>query len=122
MQHSKALVVTAALYGAAGVVLLAVGSHAAGGLATTAGQVLLFHAPALLGGALALKLMMLNRGLGRIGLALIALGSALFAGDLALRAFTGYRLFPYAAPAGGFAMIAGWLVLTLAALAVPRGR
>ena len=122
MPHSKALMVTAALYGAAGVVLLAAGSHAAGGLATMAGQVLLLHAPVLLGGALALKLLVINRGFGRIALLLIALGVALFSGDLALRAFTGYRLFPFAAPTGGSAMIAGWLMLALAALAVPRGR
>jgi uncharacterized membrane protein YgdD (TMEM256/DUF423 family) len=45
------------------------------------------------------------------------LGAALFSGDLALRAFTGHRLFVMAAPAGGIILIAAWLALAAAALA-----
>ena len=40
---------------------------------------------------------------------------ALFAGDLALRAYAGHRLFPMAAPTGGIVMMAGWVLLALAA-------
>jgi uncharacterized membrane protein YgdD (TMEM256/DUF423 family) len=44
-------------------------------------------------------------------------GSALFAADIALRAFgIAARLFPNAAPLGGLTMIAGWLALAGAAL------
>ncbi|MFZ1681462.1 MAG: DUF423 domain-containing protein, partial [Rhizobiaceae bacterium] len=56
----------------------------------------------------------------RMAAAIIALGVALFAGDLALRAFAGTRLFPMAAPTGGIAMIAGWLGVVLAAFVRPR--
>jgi uncharacterized membrane protein YgdD (TMEM256/DUF423 family) len=44
------------------------------------------------------------------------LGSALFAGEIALRAFVGYRLFPMAAPTGGVVLILAWLALTVAAI------
>src|SRR5262249_39668466 len=44
------------------------------------------------------------------------LGSALFAGDVALRAFVGYRLFPMAAPTGGVVLILAWLALAVAAI------
>jgi uncharacterized membrane protein YgdD (TMEM256/DUF423 family) len=42
----------------------------------------------------------------------------LFAGDLSLRQYAGHSLFPMAAPTGGMVMIAGWLAVTLAAVAV----
>jgi uncharacterized membrane protein YgdD (TMEM256/DUF423 family) len=44
------------------------------------------------------------------------LGSALFAGDIALRAFVGHRLFPMAAPTGGGVLILAWLALAVAAI------
>ena len=37
------------------------------------------------------------------------------AGDLALRAYAGSRLFPMAAPTGGMVMMVGWALLALAA-------
>jgi uncharacterized membrane protein YgdD (TMEM256/DUF423 family) len=40
----------------------------------------------------------------------------LFSSDIALRAFTAHRLFPFAAPCGGFILIAAWLALAVAAL------
>jgi len=43
-------------------------------------------------------------------------GASLFAGDVALRAFAGHRLFPFAAPTGGMILIAAWLVLAAAAI------
>ncbi|MGC2124531.1 MAG: DUF423 domain-containing protein, partial [Xanthobacteraceae bacterium] len=45
------------------------------------------------------------------------LGAVLFSGDIALRALAGHRLFPFAAPTGGFILIAAWLALAIAALA-----
>jgi uncharacterized membrane protein YgdD (TMEM256/DUF423 family) len=47
------------------------------------------------------------------GAAVLALGAALFSGDLAARAFLGGRLFPFAAPLGGSLMIFGWVALAL---------
>jgi uncharacterized membrane protein YgdD (TMEM256/DUF423 family) len=44
------------------------------------------------------------------------LGSALFAGDIALRTFVGYRLFPMAAPTGGVVLILAWLALVVTAI------
>lgn len=119
MPLTKGLMAVASIYGAAGVALLAAGSHAAGGLATTAGQMLLFHAPLLIAGALAIRMQAIVPALGRIALLLIAVGCLLFSGDLALRSFNGYRLLPMAAPTGGIMTIVGWLVLVLAALAAP---
>jgi uncharacterized membrane protein YgdD (TMEM256/DUF423 family) len=50
----------------------------------------------------------------------LLLGVALFAGDLALRAYTAHRLFPMAAPTGGIVMMAGWVLLGLAAFVAIR--
>jgi uncharacterized membrane protein YgdD (TMEM256/DUF423 family) len=59
---------------------------------------------------------MLSRTLGLIALCGFIIGGALFAGDVTARAWLGTRLFPMAAPTGGVILIAGWLVLALAAL------
>ena len=42
---------------------------------------------------------------------LMEAGASLFAADLATRAFSGDRLFPFAAPIGGTAMILSWFAL-----------
>ena len=48
-------------------------------------------------------------------------GAALFEADLATRAFTGARCFPFATPIDGSAMILSWLALAAAfALAASR--
>src|SRR6185369_1552691 len=87
-----ALLVFAGLMGAAGVVLAAASAHGAPGSGLdNAAYMLLFHAAAMLGGAL-------------------------LAGDVAARAYIGSRLFPMAAPTGGVILIASWLALALAAL------
>ena len=44
------------------------------------------------------------------------LGAALFSGDIALRAFTGHRLFAMAAPTGGTILIIAWLALAVIAV------
>ncbi len=41
-------------------------------------------------------------------------GASLFAADLAYHAFAGARLFPFAAPIGGTAMILSWIALAAA--------
>jgi uncharacterized membrane protein YgdD (TMEM256/DUF423 family) len=105
------LVLLAGVAGAAGVALSAMAAHQGGGNLATAAQFLLFHAPALLAIGLAAR----GRILIIAGFAL-ALGLALFAGDLALRALAGQRLFAMAAPAGGSVMIIAWLAIAAGAL------
>jgi uncharacterized membrane protein YgdD (TMEM256/DUF423 family) len=107
----------AGLFGAAGIVLAAAGAHGAprAGL-DSAANILLFHALAILGGTALLLQGMLSRPLALTALAAWALGTILFSGDVALRAFAGQRLFPMAAPTGGIILILAWLVLAAAAL------
>ena len=97
----------AMLMGLFAVTLLAAATHA--GAADTlqiAGQMLLFHASAVIG--------------ARLAISLLILGVALFAADLAMRGFHGARLFMGAAPAGGFMMLGGWLGLAGSALFARR--
>ena len=110
----------ATLFGAIGVVLLAVGSHLTGNMATTAGQMLMFHASAIIAIAVALRAGYLHGMIAQVGLALVITGVALFSLDLGLRAFGWSRLFPMAAPTGGSLTIGGWVVLAISALAAPR--
>jgi uncharacterized membrane protein YgdD (TMEM256/DUF423 family) len=116
------LLALAGLMGAGGIVLAAAGAHLAPGAGLdSAAYMLLFHAAAVLGGAALIQQGALWRPLGIIVLAAWMLGSILFSGDIALRAVTGYRLFPMAAPSGGFILIAAWLALAAAAVAaMPR--
>ncbi len=111
------LIALAGLMGAAGVILLAASAHAAPGAGLdSAGQTLLFHAAAVLGAASLLQHGLLFRPLAVLAIAGLILGALLFSGDLTLRAFAGHRLFPFAAPAGGTVLIAGWLLLSAAAV------
>ena len=117
------LIACAGLMGAAGVVLLAAAAHAAPGAALDgAGEMLLFHAAAVIAAASALHQGLLFRPLGVAAAIGLLAGAALFSGDIAMRGFAGHRLFPMAAPSGGFVLIAGWLVLAIAAvIALTRG-
>jgi uncharacterized membrane protein YgdD (TMEM256/DUF423 family) len=117
------LLILAALLGACGIVLAAAGAHAAPGAGLDgAAYMLLFHATAVLGGAALAQQGFLWRPLALVALAAWIVGAALFAGDIALRAFAGHRLFAMAAPSGGTILIIGWLALAAAAIgAVLRG-
>jgi uncharacterized membrane protein YgdD (TMEM256/DUF423 family) len=112
-----ALVILAALMGAGGVVLAAASAHTVpnAGL-DSAGHMLSLHAAAVLGGAAMLSAGLVWRPLGVIALFGLVLGALLFAGDIALRAFAGHRLFPMAAPTGGAIMIASWFALAVAGI------
>ena len=118
-RSTRPLAVLAAFFGAAGVMLQAAGTHLASPFATTAGQFLLFHAPVLLAVPLLVRGALLAPRLGLVAGWALALGVLLFSGDLSWRAFRGDALFPMAAPTGGTLMIAGWLLLAVAAL-LPR--
>jgi len=111
------LIALAGLMGAAGVVLLAAAAHAAPGAGLdSAGQMLLFHAAAVLGATAGVQHGLVFRPVGTLAVAGFVLGALLFSGDLTLRAFAGHRLFPMAAPTGGTILIASWLVLAAAAV------
>jgi uncharacterized membrane protein YgdD (TMEM256/DUF423 family) len=115
MEHG--LIVLAGLMGAAGVALTAAGAHARPGTGLdSAGYLLLLHAAAIVGGLGILHSGLVSRLAALIALTGFVLGAALFAGDVALRAFAGHRLFPMAAPSGGVILIAAWLVLSVAAV------
>ena len=107
----------AGLMGASGVILAAAGAHAApnAGL-DSAAYMLSFHAAALLGGAALARQGLLWRPLALGILVAWVVGTALFSGDIAMRAFAGHRLFAMAAPAGGVILIAAWLTLIAAAI------
>ncbi len=111
------VLILAALLGACGIILAAAAAHAAPGAGLdSAASMLLFHAAAMLGGAALAQQGLLWRPLALLALAAWIVGAALFAGDIALRAFAGHRLFAMAAPAGGIILIIGWLALAAAAL------
>src|SRR5262245_66591352 len=100
------LILIAGLMGASGVVLAAAAVHAKSGMGLEgAGYLLLFHAVAVLSGVALLQQGLMLRPLVFGVLSGWLLGSALFAGDIALRAFVGYRLFPMAAPTPGVALM-----------------
>lgn len=111
----------AALAGGLGVAASAAAAHGAGtDSLKTAGQFLLFHAPAILAlGALG-GAGLTHRPVTRAAAALLLVGLALFSGDLALRALAGRPLFAMAAPSGGVALMLGWLAAAVAALVRPR--
>jgi uncharacterized membrane protein YgdD (TMEM256/DUF423 family) len=111
------LIALAGLMGAGGVVLAAAGAHTAPGSGLdSAAYMLLFHAAAVVGGAALMQQGALWRPLALVVLAGWVLGAALFSGDIAMRAFAAHRLFPMAAPSGGFILIAAWLALAAAAI------
>jgi uncharacterized membrane protein YgdD (TMEM256/DUF423 family) len=120
---STILIALAGLMGAAGVVLLAAGAHAAPGAGLdSGGQMLLFHAAAVIGVAVALHQGLLFRPLALAAAIGLVVGAALFSGDIALKALAGHRLFPMAAPTGGIISIASWLGLAVAAIVtIARG-
>lgn len=113
----RILLAAAGLTGLIGVAASAAAAHSGGGdTLRTAAQFLLFHAP-LVVGLVALAAAGLTNGLlTRLAASAILAGLAFFSGDLALRALAGTPLFPMAAPSGGFALMAGWLLTALAAL------
>ncbi|WP_370674478.1 DUF423 domain-containing protein [Pleomorphomonas sp. PLEO] len=115
MSAHRLIGLSAGIAGAAGVATLAVGAHAfTGANLDVAGNILLFHAAALL--TLANADVQRLRGLSAL---LFVAGCLMFSGDLIFKAVTTRSLFPLAAPSGGVALILGWLVVAIGAL-LPR--
>ncbi len=112
-------VALAGLMGAGGVILAAAGAHGTPHAGVeSAAYMLLFHAAAVLGGAALTQQGLLWRPLMLAVLGAWVVGTALFSGDIAVRAFAGHRLFPMAAPSGGTVLIIAWLMLAGAAICV----
>ena len=113
---AKGTLLLAGLLGCAGVGLAAAASHGGDAhLLGSASTMSLAHAPALLA---------LYAAYGRLRTApvaalLLGLGTLLFVIDLVCRHATSSGIFPLAAPIGGFAMMAGWLAVTVGALMPP---
>ncbi|OLP62306.1 hypothetical protein BJF93_23370 [Xaviernesmea oryzae] len=105
----------AGLMGLAGVASAAGAAHGAAEdarLLSAASALCLAHAPALV--ALAAAWDRLRTA--ALAALLMAVGTALFAGDMTMRHMAGHGLFPMAAPAGGFAIMAGWLAVSIGGL------
>ncbi|AVF04862.1 MULTISPECIES: DUF423 domain-containing protein [Devosia] len=110
------LLVLAGLMGALGVAAAAAASHGESRNLGALETMFLAHAPVLV----ALGLFGQGRVLLGAGLVL-AIGTLLFGGDLAMRQYVGQGLFGGAAPLGGGLMMLGWAGLALAGL-VGKGR
>jgi uncharacterized membrane protein YgdD (TMEM256/DUF423 family) len=111
------VIALAGLMGAAGILLAAAGAHGKPGVGLdSAGYLLLSHAAAAIAVTLAARSGLVLRPLGTVVTSGFVLGAALFAADVAARAYLDTRLFPFAAPAGGMILILSWLVLVAAAL------
>ena len=115
------LAAVAALMGAAGGALAAAGVHANGGeLALRGAEFLILHACAALAiAAFAGVATASGRALVIVGFVMEA-GATLFAAELAMHAFTGERIFPFAAPIGGTTMILSWVALAIVFAAAGR--
>ncbi|MGZ3306142.1 MAG: DUF423 domain-containing protein, partial [Asticcacaulis sp.] len=111
MNGQRIILGIAALWGLAGVLMLAAGSHPPQvGLMATGGSFLLFHAAAVL----AIVNSSLIDGWRRAApVALMLTGSGLFALEIALHVATGIAAFNLFAPIGGGLAILGWLVLAV---------
>jgi len=109
---NRLAILIAGLLGAAGVATAAAATHAGGALLQPLALVALTQAPALLAFGLSPV-----KAIGlRAGALVVGIGALLFAADLGIRQLWGPSLFPYAAPIGGAAMIAGWLIVAAAGL------
>jgi len=119
----RILAALAGLIGASGVALAAAAAHLSSiPLLASAALMALVHAPALLAGLAALRVGILSKRLGLVGLIGVALGVLLFSGDLTARAFLNAPLFPMAAPSGGTILIVSWIILALAGFFGPKRR
>lgn len=105
---TQLLMIVAGLTGAAGVAAAAAAAHRGGDNLQTASLFLMVHAPVFLAVGLAGGSRAIN-----ITAIVLAVGVALFCGDLVARDYLGQRLFPYAAPIGGTVTILAWLMFAV---------
>lgn len=107
---NRPLMTIAALFGAAGVVLAAKGTHGGELDTAIAGAFLIMHAPALL-----LMATLKGRRLAQSAGYILVVALVLFCGDLATRDGLHAPIFPFAAPLGGAGLILGWVTLAVSA-------
>ena len=113
----RILIALAALMGAAGIALAAAAAHQADATRlASASSMLLFHASAVLAASALIERGVIHGKVGLVAALGFVIAAALFAGDLTLRQYAGYSLFPMAAPTGGTLLIVSWLVLAVAAM------
>ncbi len=111
-------VVCSGLLGAAGVMVGAAGTHRGGGdLTRISSEFLLIHAAVVLAGSAVAFVQGRTSALWVAVLGLLTVGAVLFGGELALAGLLDWRPLPLAAPTGGLCLIAGWLLMAVAALA-----
>jgi uncharacterized membrane protein YgdD (TMEM256/DUF423 family) len=111
----------AGLLGAAGVILASVAAHRVPDASlVTAANFMIIHAAAVLGVSAWAHRSPAAAGWWRVAARLMLLGAALFAGAIAATKLGGFGLFPMAAPLGGMAMIAGWIMAAVAAIVAWR--
>ncbi len=113
MQGQRIIMGIAALWGLAGVIMLAMGSHPpAATILGTGGSFLLFHAAAVL----AVNNSALIAGWRRAApVALLLTGSGIFGLETLVHGTTGILAFQMFAPVGGGIAILGWLMLAFSA-------
>lgn len=118
MQGQRIIFGLGAIWGLIGLALLAAGSHPpAASLLAQAGQVLLFHAVAVI----AVVNTQLVSGWRRAApLALMLAGSGLFALVISLHVLSGVASFALLTPVGGGLALIGWLILAVGAFIEPK--
>jgi uncharacterized membrane protein YgdD (TMEM256/DUF423 family) len=105
----RILLSLAGLWGMAGVIMLAAGAHAPRmGIMASGGMMLLFHAAAVIG---LIRSPLVSGWRRALPVALMLLGSGLFALEVGLHAALGVTPFVMLAPVGGSVAILGWLAL-----------
>ena len=113
----RVLVTLGAVAGCLGVALSAAAAHVTGGgTLDTSARFLLAHAPALIALAGTAAACLVHRRIALVSGALLAIGLALFSGDLAIRGLGAASPFPMAAPTGGILLMAGWAMAAAAAV------
>ena len=108
----------AGIWGLAGCIMLAMGSHPpAVGVLATGGQFLLFHAAAVMGVANQTRFAGIYK---RATLALMLAGSGVFATGIAIHSAYPAVTIPMMTPIGGGMAILGWLCLAIGVLRVEK--
>lgn len=112
----QALVALAGLLGMAGVAAAAIAAHAADNpMFGIVAPILMIQATGVVA-IVALSIVQGGRGALDLAATFIGIGAALFSAAVLLPSLSGIRLFPMAAPAGGIAMMGGWLLVSVAVL------
>jgi len=113
-KESRMTFALAGLWGLWGVVLLAMGGHSPeNGIASTGGQFLLFHAPAVMAVALQSRFSGIYK---RAALALLLAGSGAFALEITMHLAYGRAIAGPLAPIGGGMAILGWLSVIIGSI------